>query len=349
MLSIAPILELKSDLLLDKSIAIYGGSASGKTTLIRHILFLLSDHIDTAIVYCPSDMTNKSYSGDGLIPPVFIHEKIEPKDLKDIFERQQAITETCEPANDIHKLRALYCKIRSSEVDNTIENLQKKLEEHSKNPSLPAETKENLRADTEKFIKAIYKHHLSNNLAKIEQVATPAERNILKDLNTNPRLLLIFDDCTEQLMKVCGNSRSTKNGATEAGELFYRGRHCNITIVLAVHSEATLAPDFRKNIHLNIFCDRANASTFFTRANSGFGTEIKNTAALAIGETFEKKHHKLLYIKEKNAFHAIIASLHPEKFQFGSKEYHELGRILLEEDDAGGNTKNRFLNRFRQI
>ena len=76
-IEVSPI-ELTADTILNKGINLYGGSGSGKSTVILHFMNILKDQVGQIIVISPSDPTNHTYSGTwgdgkGVVPLPLIH------------------------------------------------------------------------------------------------------------------------------------------------------------------------------------------------------------------------------------------------------------------------------------
>jgi len=59
------------NLLIGKSSILYGESGSGKSVIIKSILYNLKDKVPACIIISPTEKFNKTY--DGILPPTFIN------------------------------------------------------------------------------------------------------------------------------------------------------------------------------------------------------------------------------------------------------------------------------------
>jgi hypothetical protein len=87
---------------LDK-IAIFGKAASGKTTLIRDLMFHLKD-VPRAVIVSPTEPASRNYAG--VIPDRFIHDEYDP-DLISRFCRFQSSIARDPPSTDKRSLVVL--------------------------------------------------------------------------------------------------------------------------------------------------------------------------------------------------------------------------------------------------
>jgi hypothetical protein len=145
---------------------------------------------------------------------------------------------------------------------------------------------------------------------------SPDELDSLKFVSINPKILLLFDDCTDQIKKL----RNTKI----IEKMFYQGRHNNITTIFACHTDKALDPEIKKNTYINIFCDESSASSYFSRTSAFMSEQIVTKAKTSIKSTFSVKWQKLIWVKERNLFCKYTANIHPP-FTFGSDVVREFG------------------------
>ena len=74
---------------LNKSIILYGSSGSGKSMIMRDILYILKDHIPNILVIAPTNHLNGSF--DGIIPPQLIFPDVTEELIQNIFKRQKTV------------------------------------------------------------------------------------------------------------------------------------------------------------------------------------------------------------------------------------------------------------------
>ena len=70
----------------------------------------------------------------------------------------------------------------------------------------------------------IYKKYLAINKEYIRTNGSDKDKFVVKFMNSNPKVLIILDDCL---------SANTKELNASIEKIFYQGRHVNITMILA--------------------------------------------------------------------------------------------------------------------
>ncbi len=98
---------------LDKTTLIFGGTGSGKTTVIEEILHLLKDHIPTFLVIVPKT-SDAAYRKK--LPDRCIKEDLTKKKLQQIWNRQYAATQIYDIANNIDNLSSLFTRAPTREA-----------------------------------------------------------------------------------------------------------------------------------------------------------------------------------------------------------------------------------------
>jgi hypothetical protein len=172
-------------------------------------------------------------------------------------------------------------------------------------------------ADMEKecqqLIVAIFKSSINRNREYLRtQDLSTAEEFSLAYMNVNPRLVIVFDDCTEQLKKMCKHP-VVKN-------LFYQGRWNYITALIACHTDKALDPELKKSAFVSIFTDSSCAHAYFVRGSNDLEKSAIARAkeACSVAFTSALKHQKLVWIREEKTFYRYTASSHPT-FKFSCK------------------------------
>jgi hypothetical protein len=164
------------------------------------------------------------------------------------------------------------------------------------------------------------------------------EQFTLKFINFNPRLVLIFDDCTDLLKKAKSNSVIQK--------LFYQGRWSYITVIFACHTDKALDPELKKNAFVSIFTEASCAHAYFERKSNDLDRDAKDRARLAVKAAFTPmaKYQKLVYLRSEKKFYRYTATLR-KPFRFGSPyiwKYCEQVEAAAGSLSAG----NKFINDF---
>ncbi len=238
---VIPVLKFDHSRFLDKSVILYGASGSGKSVVIVDILFSLKDHIEQIIVVSPTDRQNHTYDR-GVVPLPCIHYTITEGLLDNIWSRQEALVSTYTRANDATILRKLFDRIpNNTKARDQINVINNKLREHGSeigrtgvNPDLAKAKLSEMESTGGKLILLIFKQSIKENRKMLSEIQlSKEERYTLKYFDMNPRIVVIFDDCTDLLLK------HRKHPVIQ--KMFFQGRWAFMTILIACHTD--LIPD----------------------------------------------------------------------------------------------------------
>jgi len=324
---------------LNRSIILYGASNSGKSTIIKDLLFNLKNYIPSACVICPTNKLNGSYNG--LIPKPLIHSEMSQALLDDILKRQHLNVKLFNLSNDINKLESLYSNMLYKEEDefrkmNTAFSLVEKKLLDNNNDSV-SKSKQDLLRLREKHTENVinfYKRVIKKNCNFIDKINVGDNDKILmKNININPNFLIIIDDAAVTANVWCKYD-SVK-------ELFFNGRHHKVTFMIAFQDDKLLESGLRKNAFINIFTTEKVCNAFFNRNTNNFNKQEKDISTDAADSVFnskksdkEKNYKKLIYIRESSEpYRYYIASLTPN-FTFGSKQLQSFcGKVTKNESE----------------
>jgi hypothetical protein len=318
---------------LDKTIMIFGGTGSGKTTIIESVLKSVSKYIPNYIAIVPKT-SNKAYVSK--LPSLCIKEDLTKDTIEKIWDRQQHITQLYEIANDIDTLASLFRKYPDRQVHimiraileraaSKLQSIQECNLDHAKKKSQTIHIDE-LR---NKKIKALYKKSIRQHRAKLETMdLNDKERVALIYLDINPRLMLIIDDSSEKFAIWMKYFKKSEINPFEA--ILYRGRHNYITLVIAAHDDKLVATELRKNARVTYYCNSTALMASLNKQQSGFTSADKKHAQKIATEVFSsedngiKTYKKMCYIREDcRPWRYHIADLYPE-FPLGCDPLIEL-------------------------
>jgi len=339
-----PELVVGASMFIDRTVAIYGPSKTGKTVITKHIMKAVNGHIEQIIIVAPSEPSNRSY--EGVVDPPFIHYRLyladpaNPKKddgakgalrfLEAVWKRQEMMAAIYTRANNAEILAQLYGRLpkevraeglRHIEVINAkrgrvIERVRKQF------AAEPGRREEKVKEVNEKFKKMLvllYKKYIAPLYEELWESddLSEDERYSLYYLTFNPRLLLIFDDCAAQLKPFFNKDIFRL--------LFYQNRHSYITVVLCCQDDTDLPTNLRKNAFLSFFTEPIVCMSNFERASNKFPKPTKQYIAEIVGDVF-KGHRKMAYIREddrrQHFYHVQFP--YPKPFRFGSSASHEL-------------------------
>ena len=328
---------------LDKTTLIFGGSGSGKTTIIDELLYQLKDYIPNFLVIAPrtSDTTYRKK-----LPSRCIKEDLTKRKLQQIWDRQYNVTQLYNTANDLTVLESLFkrrpdretyvmltaIKKRASEVINEIEN--KKELDFAQKKSQKIAIEELL----SKRIKTLYKTFITKYKSMLENLElTPHERIAVEYSDLNPRFCLIIDDCSEKFQSWMKYFKKGEINPFES--IFYKGRWNYLTLIFAAHDDKLVNPELRKNARVTIFTNSQALVASINKAGNGFTSKDKKEAMEYASRVFNeeklgvKSHQKLCYVREDiHPFRYTIANLYAD-FTLGCYSLRDLVSKLPKKDD----------------
>jgi ABC-type lipoprotein export system ATPase subunit len=315
---------------LNKITLLFGETGSGKSTIIQEALYLLHKHIPLAIVFAPTNGSNKLYTDR--FPWYLIRERPPTEEeLIAIYNRQEKVSHLYTIANDMTILRGLFFKVCNHEAKITMQLIEKRSD------SLIAESKQlyekneasyeisNIKHARDKQLKKLYKAVIETNKTRLLEMKLTEQQTIaVKCLHLNPRLLLILDDCAASLK----NLKSTE----VFKKLFYQGRNDNISTIISLQGLNDIVPDLRRSAMMSIFTTAESANVAFSRASNGFGKSIIKDAQKIIPAVFKEekgmplKHQKLVYIRgQADPLRVTIADDYEDnKFKFCGKPFWDI-------------------------
>ncbi|MCE7958853.1 MAG: hypothetical protein DYH06_13110 [Acidobacteria bacterium ACB2] len=339
-----PMLQVTPSMFIDRTVAIYGPSKTGKTVITKHIMKTVNGYIEQILIIAPSEPSNRSY--EGFVDPPFIHYRLyladpaNPKKddgakgalrfLEAVWKRQEMMAAIYTRANNAEILAQLYGRLpkavrleglRHIELINqkrgrVIERVRKQY------ASEAGRREEKVKEVNEKFKKMLvllYKKYIAPLYEDLwgRDDLSEDERYSLYYLNFNPRLLLIFDDCAAQLKPFFNKDIFRL--------LFYQNRHSYITVLICCQDDTDLPTNLRKNAFVSFFTEPIVCLSNFDRPSNKFPKQTKTYVGEIIGDVF-KGHRKMAYIREddrrQHFYHVQFP--YPKPFRFGSDASHEL-------------------------
>ncbi|MCK4967715.1 MAG: hypothetical protein KAS12_01555 [Candidatus Aenigmarchaeota archaeon] len=298
-------LDLSNQYFLNKSTILYGASNTGKSTLTHNILASIAKNIAIPLAIAPSEESNGVY--EGIIPPQLIYKKINMDLMKMIWDRQESAARIYKNSRNLVAMRGIYLKVLNKEptdVQKIYDILKRHTvsieangalskEEKMTSKKLMLEKSDNLAIDVYRV--GIIKNYQQFLEYQRVNKTSSTENLIIEYVNFNPNLLIMFDDATVLLKAFL---------TTDLGkEYFFRGRHVYITIIIAVHDDACVERDIRKNAHLSVFTNTQSMGTFFDRTTNNFDKGTKLMAKKIMAQAFgNSKFRKVIYERDTNKF-----------------------------------------------
>lgn len=361
-----PALPITPSLYVDRTIAIYGPSGTGKTVITKHIMHTVQGHIEQIIVVAPSEPSNRSYAG--YVDSPFIHYRMfladpsNPKKddgprgalrfLEAIWKRQEMMASIYTRANNPEVLATLFGRLPRNvrteglsiiEAINTkrarvIERVRK---QYAAETGRCEEKIKEVNAKFKKMLMLIYKKFIVpayEDLWGIEDISED-ERYSLAYLTFNPRLLLIFDDCAAQLKPFFSKDIFRL--------LFYQNRHSFITVVISCQDDTDLPANLRKNAFVSFFTEPVVCASNFERSSNKFSKPLRSYVN-DIAPDVLRGNRKIAYIREddrrQHFYHLEVAI--PRQFKFGSESLHEL-TVSVQNTGVSMDVENPYFSSFK--
>lgn len=344
-----PDLEITHEKFLDKTSLILGESGTGKSVIIVDMLHALRPHIDQILVIAPTDRQNHTYDG-GIVPLPFIHYTITPQLLTSIWARQEALSSVYTRSNDKKVLAQLFSRIPTArrravdeaiiEVTSRLRNTERELAGTGLDESQMKAKIGDLRSECDKFILQVHKTFITRETQYLASLDLSEDEVFsLKYHGMNPRIVIIFDDCTDLIKKYRANDVMQK--------IFYQGRHSFITAILAVHTDKALDAELKKNAAVTIFTEQPCAAGYITRPSTNLDKEAQARALAACKIAFgdpTRPFQKLAYVRHEKKYYKFCAERR-SGFSFGSTIVKTFGQHAAA-DKGKVSADNQFIGQF---
>lgn len=349
------------DIYLDRTTFLFGGTETGKTTIIKDILFYLKNLIPNTMVVCP---TTSLGDYEDLFPAISFKTDLTKQDLIKLWKRQQDSTQIYEMVNDVDNLKLLFNHVYDRYTDNYIKELERKTANVITN--IKAEVRDfaqqkkiidDINEKKDKRIIIAYKNTIRKQLNTLKTLEnnkqlSDMDKIIINYLDFNPRIILVIDDCSEKFSKWMKYFKKTEENVFE--KIGYRGRHNFITFIVVAHDDTLIPPPLRKNCLISFYTSSQAVMSSFGKSSMGY---TKNECKRAIecankifpfeeGEEKSKSYEKFAYIKKSSSpFRYHIAKIRPG-FKMGSQCLWDLSAKLPKKthDISNNSLLNNILN-----
>jgi hypothetical protein len=335
--------------IVDKSVTIYGASKTGKSYIIADLLYTISRQVKQIIVFSATDFQTGQYSSKMVKPPL-VHEKPTDDILERIWKRQEALSATYTRANNIITLERLFKRLAIGYANKILDQAQKcrneaiaQIDAASEDVGIRQARRDEVEKKFNEFFKVVYKHFISQNIENLKKMAlTSDERLAIRYLYFNPKMVIVFDDVSEQFKKLGAKGKEYMH------KMLYQGRWVNLTVIIGVHDATSLTPELRKNSHLNMFTTDRAAFNYFCSESNGFSKrEAKDRIKAVNGQVFAtsgpNKYQKLVYDPSNDTFYKYTAT--NRVFEFGADCINEFCE-MIKKDGASIDPNNEFNSYF---
>jgi len=323
---------------IDKNTILLGPTKSGKTYIIKAILYLLRQLIPNVLLVAPKT-TQVQYVG--LIPEICMLEDLTKDRMEKLWKRQEDAKQAYDIANDMPTLESVFRKCNDRQGLILVEAIKKasstRIDKIERDPNIEFNAKKTQRSLIEALSKKkmleIYKKSIRTYreaLLKSPHLSI-REKIAVEFLDFNPRLLFIIDDCSEMFSN--WHAMFPKGKSVNVFEcIFFRGRWAMITMIIAAHDDTYLKPGMRKNASNIIWTHTTSLGAYINRPNSGFSLQDKKLMAKVGDRVFTPEVaqgkmtdtlQKMVYTRvTAPAYRYTIAEVHDD-FKFGSTKLWE--------------------------
>lgn len=309
---------------LKKLTLIYGGSGTGKSTILDEIMWLLKPYIPLCFVIAPTNSSNQAFTGK--VPKRFIKNGRDLQKLVEWLEkfvsRQKNTAQLYMIANNLKNLKSLFDKVSDVQAKELEASIVKKAEDSiifinssvKLNFAQKKTQKSAIKVERDKMLRKVYKTSIRFHKIALEKSRSLSkkEKITLTFLDINPHVLLVLDDCASKFKKLYKMTTAIK-------EIFYEGRQYFITTIITTQDDKEIDSELRKNSMINIFTTAQTATAAFERASNSYPKHIKEKSKMCIETVFKqdiskaKHHQKLAYIQNlQEPFRYTIADLYDE-------------------------------------
>lgn len=250
---------LNVDQFIDHSCMIYGKSGSGKSHIIKHILYLLRGHVPNVIVFSQSERNNGAYSR-AMVPRCLVHDCVTEELIHGIAERQNKARSIYEHATNLNVLGRIFDRVAGDAHRAIRTQMRGVYDEISAQKIIDEATETAFRAKMVAFYGGVIAPFMEQ-LREAKDLDED-ERFALTWFGFNPKITIVFDDCSTDLSKF--------KSCADVLEQIFQGRHFFCTTIIALHSESMVLPAMRGNVSLSFFTDPQIARQWATRTTNGF-------------------------------------------------------------------------------
>ena len=318
-----PEFECCADVFFRKLTLIYGGSNTGKTTIVRNVLFELRNKVPVVFVISPTNSSNNAFTN--IVPDAFIRDTVTEEWLAALWNRQMEIMEIYNIVNDISNLREFAKRVNNRNLNDILETIEKKYvsaKNQVLNMSKTLTQKESdlaaLLSQRDAKIKAVIQSFVRKKNVKVSELK---DKLICQYVDIVPDVLLLLDDCASEFKSWLKKTETIKR-------IFYAGRQNCITTIITTQDDKEITSELRKNAMVNIFTSSQAALANFERVANNYNKQIKQKAQRAIYFTFgnpqKHPHRKLVFFKDTEVPFYFWSASQYKNFRVGSNSMWEL-------------------------
>ncbi len=333
--------KIDLDSLINRIIILYGETETGKSTIIKHILKVLEGFVQQGFVISPMDRANNGFRG--MFPLGLIYYDVTEESMMMHWERQKAMVLFWREVNKIKTLLLLVRRVDKSTyrvIKSNYKKMKNKLNDYKKQYPENVNELQEMTDDHEQLIIFALKQVIMTHYSDLyNEELTPDEANSLEYLNFNPRAVWIFDDCTDIF-----NTILTSKKSSFLVNMMTMARHNQVTVIIGLHHDKCLAPEYRKAAHLAVFTTQESALAYFTRESNSFSRDLQKKIIGSFREIFSVQHQVAIWKRKDRKLYKFKAKKYPP-FEFCSSSIFEFFKPI--EIDSNSSCNNEFSQKLR--
>lgn len=313
---------------LDKSVIWYGTTGSGKSFHMKYCLSEIKHIIPKVVLFSTTNHISKDF--ENIIHEALIYDELTEHRFVQIIKAQIEVAELYRRINNAGVIYEVFLACASERQKNMYNTIDRNLQEACRKITGPENIKASeilkLKKQVNEKLIHFMKYVIIPERNKIDVgKLSEAARECVKYIDLNPHLLIIFDDCQEEIKDLIGKKKS--EASLMFKNLFTRGRHYFMSHWYSMQDDSALPPPLRKNAKVSILTQGSLANSFISRASNGIDQDSKKLGLGLCKKLFQNDgdHRKIIYFKERAG---------QEKFQFHKAEdpgvFH-IGSVFVNE------------------
>lgn len=347
-----PFADMNPNRFLRYTTIMYGASQTGKSTLLKDILYRIKDEVPNIIIISTTNESNNMYTG--MVPDQCILSNPTAEGIREILERQKITVSLYKKANNLDTLIKICDLINELNTSTRINFIRKKSQEkismiESSNLNY-GDKKGQVKLIEEvanKKITEICKECINRNKQDLMNKNLSDEfKTAIKYLNINPNICVVFEDCAHLVNEWAKDPSLC--------EVFFNGRHWYVTSIYTFQEAVKLPSELRKGTFNNFFTDANNAIGFFNNKTNAFTNQTKKNADVIAQFLFRPNPNgapnfkKMVFNRtdQVSQLRYVVAEEIPD-FRMGSKYLWELCNNIPKKDGKNQiNNNSKFYKSF---
>ena len=225
-----------------------------------------------------------------MVPRCLVHDCVTEEVIRAIADRQNRARSIYKQATNLNVLGRLFDRVANDQQNTIRAEMLRVYDEIGAKTVVDEITEEKFRTRMVSFYGKVLIPEMSH--LNTCQDLDDEEKFALKWFGFNPKITIVFDDCSTDLSKL--------KTCADILEQIFQGRHYLCTTIIALHGESVVSPLMRTNASISFFTDPQMARTWVTRANNGFPKDKREVLTRYADQILvEPPHTKMVYMNDQ--------------------------------------------------